>query len=708
LSPAAADAIRSRQDHYGGCAVANSWLVRHQDKSYGPFSLEQLQSLVASGRVIPDSPVSLDGQIWTSAGKVKGLVFANLAPTPGRPIPLSPVQAAAPIPLAVQPGLTGARADVPLASAATPAPAAADSGPSEPEMEFLASTPSRSAKAPLRLAKKNNDSGLVVVLGAAAVFLGLAMAGAYYVFVSPSKETALGPRDSGGDRSSREPSGETRESAAVEKPAAAKKETTTAAEEGVAKSGVQITYADDNSERAGKSRASSGQAAPEMKPVVTDLASVDAALSAESAAANQAAMAANAAAVPRGRAWTSYQGATNESEDAVDKALKWLAEHQMQNGGWCYNHNLGPCHGQCSDPGTMPEALNGATGMACLCFISHGNTHRGGRYQAQVIAGLKFLISRMGHDGSMYEKGGRMYSHALATLALCEDLRIRKDKDFAKMTSQGLGVLPGPPAEQAGGGEADEKPIPGFKPHSGPISFRDKQAMKEQNREGQAMEGIISAAALRAVEFILHAQDTSNGGWRYEPATPDSDISVTGWQVMALFSAGKAQVYVRPTWHDMLNKFLDKIQTDNYGSQYGYHLTDDKSPTPTRSAIGLLCRLYTNWTGAEQGFVQGTQSLGRTGINQQDMYQDYYVTLLLHHVGGQLWDTWNDQMRPYLIRTQATAGHETGSWSFHGGSGSTPGGRHYNTCMATLILETYYRSKPLLAPTSEGRGAIPQ
>jgi hypothetical protein len=574
----------------------------------------------------------------------------------------------------------------------------------------------------LALAKKNNDSATVVILGAVAVFAGLAMVGAYFAFMSPSKEAAVNSGGSGWDRLSREaggetgekaaekPAAETREKTAVEKPAAAKAETTAAAGSGSSapKSGVQITYANDNSEQPAKDRGpDSNQPVPEMKPVVTDLASVDAALNAEQVAAQKQAMAANQPVAARaGNSWTSF-GATNESEDAVDKALKWLAAHQMQNGAWCYDHNLGPCHGQCSDPGTMPEALNGATGMACLCFISHGNTHRGGRYQAQVINGLKYLIGHMGRDGSMYEKGGRMYSHALATLALCEDLRIRKDKDFTKMTSEGLGALPGPPAGQAGGaGEADEKPAPGFKPHSGPISFRDKQAIKEQNREGQAMEGIISAAALRAVEFILHAQDTSNGGWRYEPAKPDSDISVTGWQVMALYSAGKAQVYVRPTWHDLLNKFLDKIQTDHYGSQYGYHLVDDRNATPTRSAIGLLCRLYTTWNGAEQGFIQGTESLARTGINQQDMYQDYYVTLLLHHVGGKLWDGWNDQMRPYLIGSQATAGHETGSWSFHGGSGSAPGGRHYNTCMATLILETYYRSKPILAPTSGGTGVM--
>ncbi len=497
--------------------MAISWLVRHQDKSYGPYTLEQLQALVAGGRVIPDSPVSLDGQIWTSAGKVKGLVFANLAPTPGRPIPVSPVQAAVPIPLAVQ--------AVPMAAQ----PAAVISGPAEPAMEFLASTPSRSAKTPLPLAKKNNDSGLVAILGAAAVILGLATVGAYYAFVSPSKETVLGPSESGGDRSSREPAGEVREKAAAEKPAAAKNEVTAAASgEGASNSGVQISYADDSSRRSGKSRGpNSGEALPEMKSVVGDTAAVDAALSAENAVANQAAVAANAAAnpvaAPRGRGWTSsYQGVTNDSEDAVDKALKWLAEHQLPNGSWSYDHRLGPCQGKCSDPGTMPEALNGATAMACLCFISHGNTHRGGRYQAQVIAGLKFLISHMGPNGSMYEKGGRMYSHALATLALCEDLRIRKDKDFAKMTSEGLGALPGPPAGQASGdaGDADEKAAPGFKPASMHYSFRDKQAMKEQNREGQAMEGIIAAAALRAVEFISAPRTLPTAAGGTSPPSP--------------------------------------------------------------------------------------------------------------------------------------------------------------------------------------------
>ena len=691
--------------------MAISWLVRHQDKSYGPFSLEQLQSLVASGRLVPDSKVSLDGQIWSSAGKVKGLTFSKLAPTPGRPIAVSPVPVAAPIPVAVQPIVVQ-----PVAVQPAAVQAAAVSGPSEPGMDFLAPTASRPAKTPLRLAKKSSDSATVGMLAGVAVFLALAMVGAYFAFLSPSKETAVSPGGAGWDRLTKEAAGETgektageiREKPVADKPAPPKQQPTTTAPPSAAasKSGVQISYADESAGRPGKNQGANSDLAPgEMKPAVTDLASVDAALS----EADRAAAAANAPAHPgaakNGNTWSAF-GATNESEDAVDKALKWLAAHQLEDGSWSYDHTQArSCHGQCTDPGTMTDAVNGATGMALLCFISHGNTHAGGRYQGVVINGLKYLIGHMKPDGSMYDKQGRMYSHALATMALCEDLRIRKDKDFRKVTSEGLGVMPGPAAVPGGAdGEADEKPAPGLKPHPGVVSFRDKQAMKHQNREGQQMENIIFGAALRAVQFTIRAQDSTNGGWRYEPGKPDSDVSVTGWQVMSLYSAGKVFDGLPKAWQGSLNKFLDKLQNDHYGSQYGYHIVDDKNPSSTRSAIGLLCRLYTEWTGAEQGFVQGTEALGRAGINRQDMYQDYYVTLLLHHVGGQLWDTWNGQMRPYLIGSQASAGHEAGSWSFRGGWAKN-GGRHYDTCLATLILEVYYRSKPILW-TSGGTGVI--
>jgi hypothetical protein len=51
-------------------------------------------------------------------------------------------------------------------------------------------------------------------------------------------------------------------------------------------------------------------------------------------------------------------------------------------------------------------------------------------------------------------------------------------------------------------------------------------------------------------------------------------------------------------------------------------------------------------------------------------------------------------MREQLIRTQAQIGHESGSWHFDDQHGNV-GGRLYNTAMAVMTLEVYYRYMPL-------------
>jgi len=76
------------------------------------------------------------------------------------------------------------------------------------------------------------------------------------------------------------------------------------------------------------------------------------------------------------------------------------------------------------------------------------------------------------------------------------------------------------------------------------------------------------------------------------------------------------------------------------------------------------------------------------------MYYNYYATQVLHHWQGPEWKRWNVQMRDHLIATQAGRGHESGSWYFSGGRGDV-GGRLYNTAMAVMTLEVYYRYMPL-------------
>ena len=43
----------------------------------------------------------------------------------------------------------------------------------------------------------------------------------------------------------------------------------------------------------------------------------------------------------------------------------------------------------------------------------------------------------------------------------------------------------------------------------------------------------LRAPAQAAINFIVHAQDPVGGGWRYQPRQ-SGDLSVTGWQALAL------------------------------------------------------------------------------------------------------------------------------------------------------------------------------
>ena len=80
-----------------------------------------------------------------------------------------------------------------------------------------------------------------------------------------------------------------------------------------------------------------------------------------------------------------------------------------------------------------------------------------------------------------------------------------------------------------------------------------------------------------------------------------------------------------------------------------------------------------------------------------DLYSDYYSTQVMHHMEGDMWLSWNERMKPRLVKAQAKSGHEAGSWydGVDGGHGAHAAGRLYCTSLATMILEVYYRHLPI-------------
>ena len=318
---------------------------------------------------------------------------------------------------------------------------------------------------------------------------------------------------------------------------------------------------------------------------------------------------------------------------AVAAALKWLAEHQLPDGGWSFDHTLCPnCRGKCGDRGQLDEARVGATALALLPFLGAGQTHEKGDYKTTVRRGLYFLTNRMKlgeNGGSFCEPGGRMYSHGLASIVLCEAYAMTRDR----------GLLP---------------------------------------------------AAQQAVNFICYAQDPVGGGWRYEPQQP-GDTSVVGWQIMALKSGHLAYVQVPTATTQAAYRYLDTVQSES-GSRYGYTQAGQGSQATT--SIGLLCRMYLGWKKDNPALERGVQWLAERGPAENDMYYNYYATQVMRHWGSGPWRKWDAVMKKQLIDTQAKTGHETGSWHFKH-SHANQGGRLYNTAMAAMTLEVDYRVLPL-------------
>lgn len=214
---------------------------------------------------------------------------------------------------------------------------------------------------------------------------------------------------------------------------------------------------------------------------------------------------------------------------------------------------------------------------------------------------------------------------------------------------------------------------------------------------GLTRDPTLREYAQSCVNFIVYAQH-EGGGWRYVPKQP-GDTTVFGWQLMALKSARMAGLHVPSLVAIQANSFLDSVAVED-GAFYGY-LKPAKEPTPT--AVGLLCRMYMGWPHNHRPLHRGVEYLAARGPSKTDMYFNYYATQVMFHYRVAGWTGWNHRLSNYLVRTQAKAGHETGSWYFDDPY-AEEAGRHYVTCLAIMILEVYYRYMPLYRHVALGKG----
>ena len=350
-------------------------------------------------------------------------------------------------------------------------------------------------------------------------------------------------------------------------------------------------------------------------------------------------------------------GSAPATEAAIELGLEFLARHQRADGSWSLG---GFDAGHPQKQGQFNSDM-AATGLALLAFQGAGYTHREFKYAGQMQRALDWITTRQAVDGGLYLKADersdsncRMYSHAIATLALNEAYGMTQDSQLCE------------PCE-------------------------------------------------RALAYIAKTQD-GQGGWRYyaEPQLRQSDTSVTGWMMMALQSGRLAGLEVPESTWEGIRQWLELSRDPQREGLYRYNpfaqdsggidRSAGRRPTVSMTSVGLLMRLYLGWERDDQRMLDGADYLlsqqmpsDRTSI-ERDTYYWYYATQVLRHVGGDRWERWNSRLHPLLVKSQVTAGELAGSWHPYEPVPDRWGpaaGRLYVTTMNLLSLEVNYRLLPL-------------
>ncbi|MGO9596754.1 MAG: hypothetical protein ACLP7Q_01905 [Isosphaeraceae bacterium] len=290
-----------------------------------------------------------------------------------------------------------------------------------------------------------------------------------------------------------------------------------------------------------------------------------------------------------------------------------------------------------------------ATGLALLPMLGAGYIHTVKcRHQDSVRRGLQWLVQHQQPSGDLFVGGpgiSYMYSHAIASMALCEAYGLTRDPK-------------------------------------------------------------LKVPARQALAFIIEAQNSATGGWRYAPGQA-GDTSVFGWQIFALRSGHLAGLSIPRSTLRGCALYLNLAASDAKQILYSYQPGRDASPVMTAEA--LVSRQLLGWPRDHPALVKGAGRIAAhlESSHDRNIYYWYYATQLLHNLKNKDWEKWNPRVREELINSQINDDTcASGSWDpFHPESDrwGEVAGRLFQTSLSILTLEVYYRYLPLYR-TSDSAG----
>jgi len=324
-----------------------------------------------------------------------------------------------------------------------------------------------------------------------------------------------------------------------------------------------------------------------------------------------------------------------EVREALRRALDSLSKSQGLKGFWPSRYTQNP----------------GIAGLCLMAFIGGDCAEKD--YSLNITKTIDFLknmyrpsssfqpgTEEAARFGGMIAQEKPMYEHAIATLALTEALVDLKELNLEPIIEDALQLI-----------------------------------FRAQNTEHKP-------ALLKGP---VNPDSPHYGGWRYHPNSVDSDISITGWQVLALKGALNAGFTV-PKW--TLPKAVEFIRTcyiEKDGS-FSYQARGQDSSC-VRAGVGAICLHLTGNTNDPRippalRFMQDNPpvwNIEEPGSGYP-FYYWYYGTRAMLQAGNDNWRIWKDWMCRFLIDHQ----NSDGTWE---GAQSEEKMNVYTTALGSLMLE---------------------
>ena len=321
-------------------------------------------------------------------------------------------------------------------------------------------------------------------------------------------------------------------------------------------------------------------------------------------------------------------------DEAVARGLRYLAQSQSADGSWSSNGGMRFGRGG-------GDADPAVTALAVMAFLSAGHVPNEGPFGDAVARGVRYVVQQQNAANGLFRaenRGREMYQHGICTLMLAEV----------------IGMTDGRTADD----------------------LRD--------RLGKAVQVVLAGQRTRA------GNDT--GGWRYQVQGNDADLSVAGWQLMALRAAKNVGCDVPDTCIEAAVTYVKRCHDPITG---GYRYTTRGGVTVPCTGVGILCLELCGkeYHRSDEALRAGSYLL-KTPLQPGGnyfFYGIYYTSQAMFQLGDNYWKGYREKLHGLLLR--AAAPQADGSWGT--GTPDSVHGLAYCTAMAVLALTVEYRFLPI-------------